>query len=89
MKDVEATVTVIGWENVTVPAGEFRALKLSKIANQRWEPFPGQTQSSKLVGNYWYVPALKNYVRQEVLEVSSNGSVSLGVKLELDSFRVQ
>ena len=87
--DVDSTVTVGGWEEVTVSAGKFRAIKVSKVSSRRAEPFPGQMQSSKRVSNYWYVPALRTVAKFEGLEVTDRGAVIFDQGWEMDSFELR
>ncbi len=84
--EVDSQITVVGREEVTVPAGKFQAIKISKVSNRNWEPFPGQITRSKRVTNVWYVPALRNFARAEGLEVTDRGVVVLDQTWELDSF---
>jgi uncharacterized caspase-like protein len=79
-------VKVVGWEEVTVPAGRFRAMKVAQIQYRSWEPFPGQSQESKRVTNVWYVPSVRAAARMEVLEVTSKGLAIFDQTWELDSF---
>jgi uncharacterized caspase-like protein len=87
--EVDSTITVGGWEEVTVPAGRFNAVKISRVSYRRGEPFPGQMQVSKRVSSYWYLPALRNIVRFEALEVTDRGAVTLDQTWELDSFELR
>jgi len=87
--DVASTITVGGWEEVSVTAGKFRAIKVSKVSSRRSEPFPGQSQSSKRVSSYWYVPALRAIAKFEGLEVTDRGAVIFDQGWELDSFELR
>ena len=71
-----------------MPAGTFNAIKLTRVGNRSWSPFPGQMQYSKRVLSLWWVPALRNYARLERLEVSSQGVVLSDMTWELDSFQL-
>ncbi len=88
VKQADNRVTVLGWESVTVPAGTFQALKVSKVSNKAWSPFPGQSLASKRVTHWWYVPALRNFARYEALEVDQRGQVLVDQTWELDSFKL-
>jgi len=56
----EGLVTVVGWEDVQVPAGKFRALKIeAKGTYQRLDIRYGGYQR----WTYWYVPELKRGVK--------------------------
>ena len=56
----ERTVKVVGWEEVEVPAGKFRALKILAEGTYRRidKPF-----SDKARNTYWYVPQVKRWVK--------------------------
>jgi uncharacterized caspase-like protein len=88
VKEADNRVTVLGWESLTVPAGTFQALKVSKVANKNWSPFPGQSVVSKRVTHFWYVPALRTFARYETLEVTQRGEVIADQSWELDSFKL-
>jgi len=52
-------VRVVGWEEVTVPAGKFRALKL--ISEGEFQRLDGKSGTSRNV--IWYVPEVKRWVK--------------------------
>lgn len=56
----EAPFKVTGWEEITVPAGKFRALKLEGNATYIRLDQPG-TGWSRF--GYWYVPEVKRFVK--------------------------
>jgi len=56
----ESTATVVGWEEVEVPAGKFRALKV-EIAGTFHRIDAGFSGSAKHV--IWYVPEVKRWVK--------------------------
>ncbi|MNC89310.1 hypothetical protein D3C83_52240 [compost metagenome] len=89
MVEVDARVTVAGWEDVTTPAGRFRAMKISKVSNRRHEPFPGQSVNAKRVVSVWYAPAVGNFAKFEGLEVTDRGAVTFDQQWELDSFELK
>jgi len=56
----EATVKVVGWEDVLVPAGKFRALKLeARGTYSRLE----SGCSGPILWDMWYVPEVKRWVK--------------------------
>jgi len=60
-RDVTIYGKVEGWENVKVPAGEFRALKIVReLYLGDHDAFRGQT---RLTEHEWYVPDLKHWVK--------------------------
>ena len=57
----ERQVTVVGWEDVVVPAGKFRALKIVSDGRfQRVEPSSVSGSSRNVI---WYVPAIKRWAK--------------------------
>jgi uncharacterized caspase-like protein len=82
----DATYTVVGWEDITVPAGTFKALKITSVSSYRRldNNFRGQT-----VVDTWYVPETKRWVKMEVLERGNNGVIYQDWTEELLSFKVQ
>jgi hypothetical protein len=86
--DARTEVKVVGWEDIEVPAGKFRALKLAQVQNRRWEPFPGSGEQSRRVTNVWYVPGVRNLARMETLEVTSRGVVVTDQTWELEQFEL-
>jgi len=79
---VDMNTQVLGWEEVSVPAGKFRALKIE--AN-------GKTSSSTINGTrkvtLWYAPEVANYVRME-FEMSYSPASGKSVQ-ELISYSVK
>ncbi len=59
------TVKATGWENVTVPAGTFRALKVEVEGNRGKDPDPfwWPKQAMRFVHTVWYAPEAGRYVR--------------------------
>jgi len=55
-------IEVVGWEDVTVPAGTFRALRLEARGNTRRYDL-GVT--GPLRNTYWYAPTAQRWVKQE------------------------
>ena len=56
----QRTVKVVGWEDLEVPAGRFRAVKIEATGGfQRVDkPLTGQARNT-----YWYVPQVKRWVK--------------------------
>lgn len=82
----DAAVTVEGWETVAVPAGSFKALKISAVQwyRRRDNNFTGRTAV-----NTWFAPEVKRFVKLEVLERGSNGIIYQDTTEELLSFSVK
>jgi uncharacterized caspase-like protein len=85
---VETEVTVVGWEDLKVTAGSFKAVKIAQIQYRNDESFPGQGRS-KRVSTFWYVPAVRNIARMEALEVNERGIAVYDQAWELDYFDLQ
>ena len=84
----DATVTAVAWEDVTVPAGTFKALKMTGITWYR-RTDAGKGGAGKIVSNYWFVPEVKRPVKLEILNVASNRIVHQDQTWELLKFRVR
>ena len=57
----EREVTVVGWEDVVVPAGKFRALKV--VSNGRFERLDKGSVSGTSRNVIWYVPGIKRWAK--------------------------
>ncbi len=86
----EATLKVLAKERVKVPAGEFEAWKIeiSGYANgtnlSTHAPYV-----SKFINTVWYVPALKNYVANDLEWRDQRGKLNYFERHELTSFSVR
>lgn len=58
---INVNVTVVGYEKVRVPAGEFDAFKLERKGN--WRLSVGET--GETTETYWYAPAARTIVKAE------------------------
>ena len=67
----ELTVTVVGWEEIVVPAGKFRAVKVTGEAIIR--PVSGFGIVTQRV-TFWYVPEVERWVKLHAA-ISSIGEV--------------
>jgi hypothetical protein len=56
----DRTVEVVGWEEVTVPAGKFRALKI--VAGGSFQRLDTSIAGS-VTWTYWYAPEVKRWVK--------------------------
>jgi hypothetical protein len=76
------TVTVAGWENVEVPAGKFRALRLE--LDSTVETVDG-TRNFRRQSTFWYVPEVRRWVKLSVTAPRlSAGEELLSYKLNED-----
>ena len=76
----ERKVTVVGWEDVEVPAGKFRALKVQ--ADGHFRRFD-KLASDEARNTFWYVPQVKRWVKAVYQDAR------LEVTEELYFYRVQ
>lgn len=104
---------VIGWEDVSVPAGKFHALKIESkgswtadlmphLVNNALASRQGNvtalsterrlTLSQRVSGQYyeafWYVPAIKRWVKSTEENYSSGGELASVTSTELESFTI-
>ena len=56
----ERKVTVVGWEDIEVPAGKFRALKVQADGHFRRFDKPASDEARN---TFWYVPQVKRWVK--------------------------
>jgi hypothetical protein len=59
-----AVTTVVGWEEVIVPAGRFRAIKVHRDEVNG----TGTAAAVHRKGTYWYVPEVRSYVKVESVD---------------------
>ena len=76
----ERKVTVVGWEDIEVPAGKFRALRVQADGHFRRLD---KLASDEARNTYWYVPQVKRWVKHVYQDVQ------LEVVEELYFYRVQ
>ena len=76
----ERTVKIVGWEDIEVPAGKFRALKVQAQGAWRRIDRPSSAAAQNI---YWYVPEVKRWVK------SVYKDAELEVVEELYFYRVQ
>ncbi|HEY8100176.1 MAG TPA: hypothetical protein VIF82_05445 [Burkholderiaceae bacterium] len=108
--------TVVGWEDVKVPAGTFKALKIeaegewakefeprgastnsaantaptgATIVMHSQAPFTPPPVSGRLYKAYWYVPAVKSFVKTINEDQNASGILHKRTTQELESFSVQ
>ena len=82
----DATTTVVGWENVTVPAGTFKGLKVSYVS---WYRRTDNNARGRTAINLWFVPEVRRWVKLEVLERGSSGTIYTDSTEELVAFNLK
>lgn len=81
-------VKVVGWEEVTVPAGTFRALRLEATGSS--ERLDRQTRrSGSLHYVYWYVPEVKRWAKMTMQGFDGRGFPGAQESEELLSYKLQ
>jgi hypothetical protein len=82
----EGRSKVVGWEDVEVPAGKFRALKIEAIGTfRRLDANIFSRQRSTL----WYAPEVKRWVKRSFETGPVGQALSLNWVTELVEFKVQ
>lgn len=70
---VEQTASVVGWEEVSVPAGRFRALKV--VHEGRYNAVEaGFAWNGAIREIYWYAPEVRRIVKREYRDTKGDGS---------------
>ena len=81
--DLEAEIK--GWEDIEVPAGKFRALRIEHNVFYTGTRCEGGQKNRW----YWYVPSLKRFVRGEARSYTSRGQLEVVEVFELKASSVQ
>ncbi len=68
------TVAVVNWENVEVPAGKFRAIKV--VADTLWQPTNGSPAFLRK-STYWYSPEVRRWVKVQITWPGGSGGEEL------------
>jgi len=76
--------SVVGVEDVTVPAGSFRATRVLLEGNAQAEAIGYRWRIE-----YWYAPDAKNYARIEMVETGLDGTPRRSVVTTLQEYRVR
>jgi uncharacterized caspase-like protein len=85
--DLAIEFVVGGEEEVTTPAGTFRAVKIDRKVSwkQRAKPSDAGVNSH----SYWYSGAAKRYVISQITNVTASGKTLQNERWELESYRVK
>lgn len=70
---VEQTAVVEGWEDVRVPAGTFRALKVVHVGRYSASDY-NYHWNGTIKETYWYAPEAKRVVRMEYQDTGGDGA---------------
>lgn len=85
--DHDITFTVMGEEEVTVPAGTFRAVKIVRTLKWTQREKPDVTGVNTFT--YWYSGQAKRWVAQDQVYLSRSGKETLRQRWELESYSVR
>lgn len=78
----------MGWEEVTVPAGNFKALRID-VAGRRGNPVGSfVTWPNRFLYKAWYAPEVRRYVKVQHQAWSSSGALYSSDLVELASHKV-
>ena len=61
--EYQETFRVLGWEEVEVRAGKFKAIKLEYKIETSWRGNMGWIPGGESKAWYWYSPEVKNFVK--------------------------
>jgi hypothetical protein len=81
----ELIAEVKGWEDVEVPAGKFRALRIEHNGNYTGP----RCGSGRKNWWYWYAPSIKRFVRYEQRAYTPQGQLGFSQILELKAWKTQ
>jgi uncharacterized caspase-like protein len=85
--DHEITFNVVGEEDVTTPAGTFRAVKL--LRTLKWVQRERPENSGMNVVTYWYSGQVKRWVAQDQVHMAKSGKETVRRRWELESYSVR
>jgi hypothetical protein len=85
--DHDITFTVVGEEDVTTPAGTFRAVKL--VRTLKWTQRGKPENSGQNTITYWYSALAKRWVLQEQVHSAKSGKETGRQRWELESYSVK
>ncbi len=71
---IEQSATVAGWENVKVPAGSFRALKVVHEAIYHAFDAGLGSWTGRIQETYWYAPDARRVVKMEYRDTKGDGT---------------
>jgi hypothetical protein len=77
---------VLGWEKITVPAGEFDAIKVEVVAYYQGEEAGNRGGSGNSKETVWYAPAVNNFVKLEYQDTDWRGRIFNRDQWELTAF---
>jgi hypothetical protein len=82
----QAEMTVVGWEDVEVPAGKFRALKVEQNGTYQRQDV---NYNGRFKRTFWYVPHVKRWVKFLYEDTTGRGAAYAKNGAELVEFKVK
>jgi len=83
---MEIPLKVVGWEEIVVPAGKFRALKIDGPGSYQRQDVSGAGQIHFV---FWYVPEVKRWAKVTIESTDFRGQPFNRTAEELVEFKVQ
>jgi hypothetical protein len=80
---------VEAWEDVEVPVGKFKALKVVHTGRFEVHPTIGPASSGNVTEVLWYVPAVKSFVKREYRDTLGDLRTREQFREELTEYKVQ
>ena len=76
----------IGWEKITVPAGEFDVIRVEVVAYYQGAETGSRGGSGRSKETAWYAPAVNNFVKLEYQDTNWEGAIFNRDEWELTAF---
>jgi hypothetical protein len=77
---------VIGWEKISVPAGEFDVIKVEVVSYYQGQEVGSRGGSGQSKETVWYAPAVNNFVKLEYQDTNWQGTIFNRDQWELTTF---
>lgn len=85
--DLQIRIDVVGEEEIELPAGKFRAMKLTR--ELRWTDRGKPSNNGVNRWTYWYAGQAKRWILAEQTSVTSAGKTTLSERWELEKYSVK
>jgi len=76
----------VGWEKITVAAGEFDAMRVEVVSYYQGEEVGSRGGSGQSKETIWYAPAVNNFVKLEYQDTNWQGTIFNRDQWELTTF---
>jgi uncharacterized caspase-like protein len=84
--DLKVSLTVIGEEDLDLPAGKMRAIRVERVV--QWKQ-RGKDDAGTRYTTFWYSGPIKRWVKMEDRGVSAKGKTTIDERFELASYSVK